>query len=59
MQQTNTELAESLHKFVTVWKMIGRPFAHVDQLERLGVAINWPDAHIRSRPAKVLRAIGR
>jgi hypothetical protein len=23
MQQTNTELAESLHQFVTIWKMIG------------------------------------
>jgi hypothetical protein len=29
MQQTNTELTESLHQFVTIWKMIGRPFPRV------------------------------
>ena len=42
MAQTNTELAESLHQFVTVWKMIGRPFPHVDQMDRPGLAITWP-----------------
>lgn len=51
MQQTITELAESLRKLLTVWKMIGKPFAHVDQLERPGVAIRWPDTHFRSHPA--------
>jgi hypothetical protein len=34
MQQTNTELAESLQQFVTIWKMIGRPFPLVDQTDR-------------------------
>jgi GNAT superfamily N-acetyltransferase len=45
MQQPNTELAESLHQFVTIWKMIGRPFPQVDQTDRPGLAISWPDTH--------------
>ena len=45
MQQTKTELAESLHQFVTIWKMIGKPFPKVDQLDRPGLAISWPDTH--------------
>jgi hypothetical protein len=45
MQQTNIELAESLHQFITVWKMIGRPFPPVDQKDRPGLAIGWPDTH--------------
>jgi len=43
MQQPKTELAESLHQFVTIWKMIGRPFPQVDQTDRGGLAIAWPD----------------
>jgi GNAT superfamily N-acetyltransferase len=43
MQQPKTELAESLHQFVTIWKMIGRPFPRVDQTDRGGLAIAWPD----------------
>ncbi len=45
MQQTTTELAESLHQFVTIWKMIGRPFPRVDQTDKPGLAITWPDTH--------------
>jgi GNAT superfamily N-acetyltransferase len=45
MQKTNTELAESLQQFVTIWKMIGRPFPRVDQTDRPGLAISWPDTH--------------
>ena len=45
MSRTNTELAESLHQFVTIWKMIGRPFPRVDQMDRPGLAITWPDTH--------------
>jgi hypothetical protein len=41
MQQT--ELAESLNQFVTIWKMIGRPFPQVDQTDRPGLAISWPN----------------
>ena len=41
--QTNTELAESLHQFVTIWKKIGRPFPNVDQTDRSGLAITWPN----------------
>jgi hypothetical protein len=43
MQQPNTELAESLHQFVTIWKLIGRPFPQVDQTHKGGLAITWPD----------------
>jgi hypothetical protein len=43
MSQTNPELAESLQQFITVWKKIGRPFALVDQTDRPGLAITWPD----------------
>jgi GNAT superfamily N-acetyltransferase len=43
MPQTNTELAESLHHFVTIWKMIGRPFPRVDQTDGPGLAITWPN----------------
>lgn len=41
--QTHPELAESLHQFITIWKMIGRRFPQVDQTDRLGLAITWPD----------------
>jgi hypothetical protein len=40
--ETNAELDESLHQSVTVWKMIGKPFAQVDQRHRPGLAISWP-----------------
>jgi hypothetical protein len=43
MSQTNPELAESLQQFITVWKKIGRPFTLVDQTDRPGLAITWPD----------------
>jgi len=43
MSQTNPELAESLQQFITVWKKIGRPFALVDQTDRPGLAVTWPD----------------
>jgi GNAT superfamily N-acetyltransferase len=43
MEQTNTELAESLHQFITIWKMIGRPFPRVDQTDKPGLAITWPN----------------
>jgi hypothetical protein len=43
MPQTNPELAESLRQFITIWKMIGRPFPEVDQSDRPGLAISWPD----------------
>src|SRR5258708_16816770 len=43
MSQTNPELAESLQKFITVWKKIGRPFPLVDQTDRPGLAVTWPD----------------
>src|SRR5258708_9783105 len=45
MQLPKTELAESLHQFVTIWNLIGRPFPQVDQTDRAGLAITWPDTH--------------
>jgi hypothetical protein len=45
MPQTNSELAESILQFVTIWKMIGRPFPRVDQMDRPGLAITWPATH--------------
>ena len=45
MQPTNTELAESFHQFVTIWKLIGKPFLRVDQTDRPGLEITWPDTH--------------
>ena len=43
MSQINPELAESLHQFISFWKMIGRPFPRVDQTDRSGLAVTWPD----------------
>src|SRR5258708_30206460 len=43
MSQTNPELAESLQQFITVWKKIGRPSPLVDQTDRPGLAVTWPD----------------
>jgi GNAT superfamily N-acetyltransferase len=45
MKQRNAELAESLHQFVTVWKLIGKPFAEVDLGDRPGLSIAWPDTN--------------
>ena len=43
MSQINPELAESLHQFISVWKLIGRPFPEVDQADRPGLAVTWPN----------------
>ncbi len=43
MLQANPEVTESLIQFVTIWKRIGKPFAGVDQIDRPGLAISWPD----------------
>jgi GNAT superfamily N-acetyltransferase len=39
--QTETKVAESLHQFVTTWKLIGRPFPKGDLLDRPGLAVSW------------------
>jgi GNAT superfamily N-acetyltransferase len=39
----DTELDESLHQFITIWKLIGKPFEQVDSTDRPGLAISWPD----------------
>src|SRR3982074_3333057 len=43
MSQTNPDLTESLHQFVTIWKMIGKPFPGVDQTAGRGLTITWPN----------------
>jgi GNAT superfamily N-acetyltransferase len=43
MQEAKTELTESLHQFISIWKLIGRPFSQVDQTDKVGVAISWPN----------------
>jgi len=43
MSQTSPELEESLRQFITIFKMAGRPFPQVDQTDRPGLAISWPN----------------
>jgi hypothetical protein len=43
MHKAKTELVESLHQFITIWKLIGRPFPQVDGTDRPGLAISWPN----------------
>jgi GNAT superfamily N-acetyltransferase len=45
MHKANTELVESLHEFVAIWKLIGKPFPRVDGTDRPGLAISWPNTH--------------
>lgn len=45
MHKANTQLVESLHQFITIWKLIGKPFPHVDCTDRPGLAITWPNTH--------------
>jgi hypothetical protein len=39
----NAELVESLHEFITIWRLIGKPFPQVDPTDRPGLAISWPN----------------
>jgi ribosomal protein S18 acetylase RimI-like enzyme len=41
MKQIETKVVESLHQFVTTWKLIGRPFPEADMLDRPGLAVSW------------------
>jgi GNAT superfamily N-acetyltransferase len=41
VEQTETRVAESLHQFVTTWKLIVRPFPNADLLDRPGLAVSW------------------
>jgi hypothetical protein len=34
MQKANPELVESLHQFITIWRLIGKPFPQVDATDR-------------------------
>jgi GNAT superfamily N-acetyltransferase len=45
MQKLDTELTESLHQFITTWKLIGKGFPQTDQSDKPGLAISWPDTH--------------
>jgi GNAT superfamily N-acetyltransferase len=43
ISQIESELVESLHQFIAVWKLVGRAFPEVDQTDRPGLAISWPN----------------
>src|SRR5258707_9763997 len=43
MHKTNMEQVESLRQFITIWKLIGKPFPDVDARDRPGLAISWPN----------------
>ena len=43
MYKTNKELVESLHQFIAIWKLIGKPFPEVAGTDRPGLAISWPN----------------
>jgi hypothetical protein len=43
MSQTNPDLTESLHQFVSIWNMIGKPFPGVDQTAGPELTITWPN----------------
>jgi GNAT superfamily N-acetyltransferase len=45
MQKANSELTESLHQFITTWKLIGKPFPQGDSTNKPGLAISWPNTH--------------
>ena len=45
MQQTKTELEESLHQFVTTWRLLARPFSQADLSDKPGLAVSWPSTH--------------
>ena len=45
MQQTKTELEESLHQFITTWRLLARPFPQADLSDKPGLAVSWPDTH--------------
>lgn len=41
MSQSTIELAESLHQFVSVWRLLAKPFPQSDLSDRPGLAISW------------------
>jgi hypothetical protein len=40
MREKDTELVESLHQFITIWELIGKPFLNVDGTDKPGLAIS-------------------
>jgi hypothetical protein len=53
MQVANMELVESLHQFITIWRLIGKRFPQVDGTDRPGLAISWPNngyPHLFQKP---------
>jgi hypothetical protein len=45
MREKNTELVESLHRFITIRKLIKKSFPKVDGTNRPGLAISWMQKH--------------
>jgi hypothetical protein len=46
MHTVNAELVESLQHFITIWRLIGKPFPQVDATDRPGLAISWRSTHM-------------
>jgi hypothetical protein len=45
VEKAKGELEETLHQFVTTWKLIAAPFPHADISDQPGLAISWPGTH--------------
>jgi hypothetical protein len=45
VEQAKIELEESLHQFVTTWRLLARPFPQADLSDQPGLAISWPGTH--------------
>jgi GNAT superfamily N-acetyltransferase len=43
MHLAKPDLVESVHHFITIWKLIGKPFPEVDGTDMPGLAISWPN----------------
>ncbi len=41
MEQLATELAESLYQFISVWRLLAKPFPQADLSDKPGLAISW------------------
>lgn len=43
LPSNDAELSESLHQFITTWRLLGKGFPHADQTDRSGLAMSWAD----------------
>jgi GNAT superfamily N-acetyltransferase len=52
MRTANAELVESLHQFITIWRLIGKPFPQVDGTFMVATA---PDSRRKGYGEAVMR----